>query len=691
MDCNNSTNSENEILEAAAVYAEQGLRVFPCNAGKKPMIKGWPTLATTDLQQLAKWWAKWPDANIGIATGETSGLLVLDIDTKGDGNGFVELEAFLGHPVEDFDAPRYSTPSGGQQIWFAYPIGDDAGISTKAHIGGLSIDTRANGGLCLCPPSQTADGCYEWIVEPQEFNELPQCPADLLELLREPGQTKSGKGGQSLSVVADVEGHTLATHPGAGEGLRNGLLMVLVGKWLAEHPGAEWEQLEALVVAWNDRCKPPKPAALALTPAHHLWNKEQAAPKLKVDNLPKSEASTKATASMTKQQAAKASGLQLLVRPASTVTPQAVEWLWPLHLQLKALNIVAGPEGKGKSLLAADCAARVSTGRSWPDGTHPPKGRVLYCSAEEDASSTVVPRLIAAGADLDLIDIVDGLGKAGDEPEEALHIDLGQHLPQVYEQLKSRDDYRLVIWDTFQSVSLQTEHKSNTNQKQVAQPLARIAAELGLSMLAIEHHARSGFQRGNPDNAILGAGLVRTARAVWHVVEDPDDDRMRLFLPGKLNNANRDAEDLSWRFGFREVMVPMEGREEPVPAIDWLEASGKTLNEVRDAALGDSKGPGRPNDEFERAVQWLRKNLTEPTPAAVMKDGLKMENISKGTEDRAKQHLMIQSIKPKAGAAADISKQTGIPIEDLPEFDGKTWWWFPPPKLVIEVPREPAA
>ncbi len=520
---------------------------------------------------------------------------------------------------------------------------------------------------------------------------LPECPADLLILLREPGQAKSGKSGNSRSVIADAEGDSLETHPGASEGLRNGLLVVLVGKWLADHPGAKWTDLERLVIAWNGRCQPPKPEALALEPARHLWSKEQTAPRLKLDNLSGSTPSAQPT--LKPPVASKLSiGMKLLVRPAAIIKPQAVEWLWPSHLQLRALNIVAGPEGKGKSLLAADCAARVSTGRSWPDGTTPPKGRVLYCSAEEDASATVVPRLMAAGADLELIDIVDGLGMPGDDPEEALHIDLSRHLPQVYEQLKEQADYRLCVWDTFQSVSLQTEHKSNTEQKQVAQPLARIAAELGLAMLAVEHHARSGFQRGNADNAILGAGLVRTARAIWHVVEDPDDDKLRLFLPGKLNNANRDAEDLSWRFGFREVLVPMEGQDIPVPAIDWIEPSGKTLNEVRDAAIGEGKAPGRPSEEFARAVKWLRDNLTDPTPAAEMKQGLKLEGISKGTEQRAREHLLIQTIKPKAGpeAAADISQQTGIPAENLPNFDGKSWWWFPPPKLVIEVPGDSA-
>ena len=152
-----------------------------------------------------------------------------------------------------------------------------------------------------------------------------------------------------------------------------------------------------------------------------------------------------------------------------------------------------------------------------------------------------------------------------------------------------------------QSVSLQTEHKSNTHQKSIAQPLGRIAAEFGHAQLAVEHHARSGLQRGNPDNAILGAGLVRTARAIWHVVEDPDSEGLRLFLPGKLNNANRDAKDLSWQFGFREVPVEIEGRQETIPVIDWLSASGRTLNEVRDEAIGDGKAGEEASAHSERA------------------------------------------------------------------------------------------
>src|ERR1039457_6496513 len=81
---------------AAAWYAKHGFPVFPvhtvtggkcsCEApecdhpGKHPRTMRGFKEATTDLQRIAGWWRRWPDANIGIATGKASGLLVVDVD-----------------------------------------------------------------------------------------------------------------------------------------------------------------------------------------------------------------------------------------------------------------------------------------------------------------------------------------------------------------------------------------------------------------------------------------------------------------------------------------------------------------------------------------------------------------------------------------------------------------------------------
>lgn len=50
------------------------------------------------------------------------------------------------------------------------------------------------------------------------------------------------------------------------------------------------------------------------------------------------------------------------------VEPEKVNWLWPARLPAGKLVILDGDPGVGKSTLAVDIAARVSTGREWPDG-----------------------------------------------------------------------------------------------------------------------------------------------------------------------------------------------------------------------------------------------------------------------------------------------------------------------------------
>ena len=94
-------------LDWALAYAKRGLAVFPLysirdghctcrrdcgkNAGKHPAVTGGFKVATTDARQIVAWWSKWPDANVGIATGAVSGLVVVDIDGI---NGLAFLKNF---------------------------------------------------------------------------------------------------------------------------------------------------------------------------------------------------------------------------------------------------------------------------------------------------------------------------------------------------------------------------------------------------------------------------------------------------------------------------------------------------------------------------------------------------------------------------------------------------------------------
>src|SRR3712207_4084401 len=70
------------VARAALAYSRRVIPVCPCEpGGKRPLTYNGFWHAATDAPQVAGWWRRWPDANVGIPTGEQSGLLVLDIDS----------------------------------------------------------------------------------------------------------------------------------------------------------------------------------------------------------------------------------------------------------------------------------------------------------------------------------------------------------------------------------------------------------------------------------------------------------------------------------------------------------------------------------------------------------------------------------------------------------------------------------
>jgi len=89
------------MLDEAMKYAQRGWYIFPVRQkGKTPMIKDWPNLATTDEKQVTAWWTQWPQANIGIATGKNSNLVVLDVDLKPGGKESLQtLETPIRRPA----------------------------------------------------------------------------------------------------------------------------------------------------------------------------------------------------------------------------------------------------------------------------------------------------------------------------------------------------------------------------------------------------------------------------------------------------------------------------------------------------------------------------------------------------------------------------------------------------------------
>ena len=130
------------------------------NAAKHPRVRGGFKAATTDLEQIKAWWSKWATANIGIATGRTSGLVVLDVDGP---QGLMTLRALVAQH-EPFPRTATVKTARGWHIWFRYP----ASVLAIPCSAGAGLDVRGDGGYCIAPPSLHVTGhVYNW-CEPDD-------------------------------------------------------------------------------------------------------------------------------------------------------------------------------------------------------------------------------------------------------------------------------------------------------------------------------------------------------------------------------------------------------------------------------------------------------------------------------------------------------------------------------------------
>ncbi|ARL96019.1 AAA family ATPase [Burkholderia pseudomallei] len=105
-------------------------------------------------------------------------------------------------------------------------------------------------------------------------------------------------------------------------------------------------------------------------------------------------------------------GTGVIVESAQNIPIHSPAAIWRNWLYRAKVHLMAGPPSSGKTTLALDIAAILSSGRVWPDGTNCLRGRVLIWSSEDGIEDTVMPRLVAAGANLANVEVVVSVSPA---------------------------------------------------------------------------------------------------------------------------------------------------------------------------------------------------------------------------------------------------------------------------------------
>src|SRR5580704_4684197 len=326
------------------------------------------------------------------------------------------------------------------------------------------------------------------------------------------------------------------------------------------------------------------------------------------------------------------SGAHLISRCAADIIPKRIDFLWPGRIARGKHTAIAGEPGDGKSQLSVYVAATVSRGGQWPCGEgRAPIGNVIILNAEDGADDTVVPRLIAAGADLRRVHIVSAVHQEDGKGRRAFN--LQADLALLERKIAEIGDVALVIIDPISSYMGKTDSHKNAEVRGALEPLSEMAERLKVAILSITHFSKSGS--GNSNKALhrfIGSiAFTGAPRAAFAVIEDTDNEGRILFLSAK-NNMVRKPQGLAYR-----LLQTFVGKDEILASYVHFDSEPVTVS--ADEALRASEDGGDRSAAAE-AEEFLRDKLSAgPVPAKDGEEHARALGIAPRTLARARKKL----------------------------------------------------
>jgi AAA domain-containing protein len=305
---------------------------------------------------------------------------------------------------------------------------------------------------------------------------------------------------------------------------------------------------------------------------------------------------------------------------------------------LGKISGLEGDPGLGKSTTALDVGARVTTGRPMPDGTPGSRGGVLLLTAEDGPADTVVPRLLAAEADLDAVHFWGSVleGDREEPPSFPRDADLLSIAIRGCGAV-------LVIVDPLMAylggyINTWRDH----DVRQALHPLARVAEETGAAILLIRH-----LTKGSAPAIYRGGGsigIAAAARSVLLAARDPDDDSRRVLASVKSNLGPSPA----------SLSYDVQGGLNGAARIVWGAVSPHGADTL--VAMGDSEERAARDEAADFLREWLsgdgldrRAVLTRAREAG----------FTERTIDRAAQRLGV--MKSRSGFGPNLRSTWRLP------------------------------
>lgn len=287
---------------------------------------------------------------------------------------------------------------------------------------------------------------------------------------------------------------------------------------------------------------------------------------------------------------------------ASAVKVMPVRWLWQDWLAQGKVHLLAGAPGQGKTTIALAFAATVSAGGRWPDGRRCVPGNVLVWSGEDDPADTLVPRLMAMGADLDRVHFVEAARIDG----ELLPFDPARDMLGLHAAADQVGDVRLLVVDPLVSAITGDSHK-NTEVRRGMQPLVDLASSMGAAVVGISHLSKGTAGRDPTERVTGSIAFTAVVRVVLLAAKTKGDDgRDRRILVRSKSNIGPDDGGFEYHVEQVEAAPGIE-----TSVVVWGSAVDGTARELLAEAEQDSDDDAR--TEASDACQLLTAELVADT------------------------------------------------------------------------------
>ena len=475
----------NELMQAALAYEAKGFSVIPLKPKDKiPLIPSWTPyqISRADREQIGQWWRTWPDANIGIVTGDISGICVIDCDSP-------EAATALKPTLGDMADVAVAATGKGFHLYYAHTgkLSNKAGVKQQ-------VDFRGDGGYVVAAPSVHANGkVYQWI-KPLNGH-LRELPPEFVKAMTAP----------PVDIGAPKPKFDTA---GALAGLPVGRRDEGIFKLACKLRGADvpyetaidlCEQAAANCVPPFDNARRKVDQAYKYTPGRS----QQAQEPQQGDFWPE----------------------PLTARQLIDLPPDQTRWVWLECLPLRATSALIAKPYVGKSTFCASLALAVARGHDFL-GRPTQQGAVLYCYLDGPQD-----------------ELKENLVHAGMRGEDPVFAYAGRKPDRVVEwvgHISQKLDVRLVIVDTAQKFFGFKEDRYE-EKINAMQPMLDLCQERNFHAMFTYHAAKAA---ANTVSALGSTASEANARVSLYLRKKDESDKASVRLFDSDQNTGKRFETL---------------------------------------------------------------------------------------------------------------------------------------------------